>query len=158
MVDRNEGNEKEPQEDTTIFWVKIFGGTVITVTAILFLALAGYIVNNLNNLQYQINSLTERVAQKKDHETLADRINGVSERLNAIEQLSKDRQLWVEKTEARIKDNEKTLENTNKDFVATKERLAHFEGQLYLLREEHKQLQKDLQLLRERVATLEGKK
>ena len=46
----------------------------------------------------------------------------------------------------------------NKEIAALKERSNSFDSQMVQMREESKQLQNSIQVFRERVATIEGKK
>lgn len=128
---------REFEEDHTPLWIKIFGGSILSIAFLCVITLTGYIVSNINNIQTQVNCVNADMITKKEftdrQKTIwdsmkidSDNIAGLKERLNAIESLAK-------------------------------ERANGAETQLMQLREENRQLQKDIQSLRERVAAIEGK-
>lgn len=162
---------KESEEDNTPLWIKFFGGSILSMGFLSIITLTGYLVSNLNSLQTQINLINSEVVTKRDFnerykglwdaQTLSDKnnnenIQNAKERLNSLESLLKERQAALEKYEISIKDIQKNMEISNKEIAGYKERLGLFETQLNALRDENKQLQKDLQALRERTAALEA--
>lgn len=159
---------REFEEDHTPLWIKIFGGSILSMAFLCVITLTGYIVSNINNIQSQVNCVNADMITKKEFTDRqkavwdsmkmdSDNIAGLKERMNAIESLAKERQLWMEKYEAKIAEQNKALEVANKEVAAYKERANGAETQLMQLREENRQLQKDIQSLRERVAAIEGK-
>jgi septal ring factor EnvC (AmiA/AmiB activator) len=160
---------REHEEEHTPLWVKIFGGSILSIAFLCVITLTGYIVSNMNSIQSQINTLNAETITKKEfadrqksiwdsQKTCNDSLGRVKECLNAIDVLAKERQLWLEKHEAKIADQAKSLDNANKEIAAQKERANSAEAQLKQMREEYQVLQKDMQSLRERVAAIEGKK
>lgn len=162
---------KESEEDNTPLWIKFFGGSILSMGFLSIITLTGYLVSNLNSLQTQINLINSEVVTKRDFnerykglwdaQTLSDKnnnenIQNAKERLNSLESLLRERQTALEKYEVLIKDIQKNMETSNKEIAGYKERLGLFEIQLNTLRDENKQLQKDLQTLRERTAALEA--
>lgn len=161
-------SKREHDEETTPLWVKLFGGSILSIAFLSVITLTGYVVSNLNNLQMQINGISVESLSKKEFnertkglwdasKTQNDSLNAVKERVNAIEQLAKERQLWMEKSDAKVAELAKALDQANKDIAAHQERTKNVETQIGQLREENRQLQKDLQALRERTAAIEGK-
>jgi len=155
---------REFEEDHTPLWIKIFGGSIVSITFLCVFTLTSYIISNINSIQTQVNCVNVDMMTKKDQKNIwdmmkvdSDNIASLKERLNAIETLAKERQLWMEKYEAKIADQNKSLETACKEIAAHKERANSAETQLVQLREENRQLQKDIQSLRERVAGIEGK-
>lgn len=194
LTDVNEGNlnpvnmppSKVDTEAHVPVWIKIFGGSIVSAVIFLLLTLAGYIVNNSNNIQNSINTLNsdcvhkvefnerlnstwatlKEVAPLKEkvvtiEDTLKTRgvsVDNLKERVNAIEQLAKERALWMEKIETRIGNSEKNVEVANKEIAALKEKISSQENSIKTLQEENKQFVKDIQALRERLVVIEGKK
>lgn len=161
--------KKEPEEERTPLWVKLFGGSILSITFLCVITLTGYIVSNLNNIQSQVNAVNADMITKKefaerqksiwDSQKICNENLAISkERLNAIEQLAKERQLWMDKYEAKITDQAKAMDAANKEIATQKERANSAEVQLKQMREDYQVLQKDLQSLRERFAIIEGKK
>lgn len=157
-------NKREMEEERTPLWIKLFGGTIISITFLCMLTITGYFVNCLNNLQNQINSVNNESVPKSMWATHvsqwtinADSIASCKERLNAIEQIAKERAVLLEKSDVRILTVEKSLEFTNKEIATLQEKLISLEKQLTQQREESQQVAKDLQLLKERIASYEGR-
>lgn len=161
-------SRREFEEDHTPLWIKIFGGTILSITFLCVITLTSYIVTNINSIQSQLNNVNAEMTTKKEITESqkniwdsikidGDNIVGLKERLNVIESLAKDRQVWMEKQEVKISEQNKTIEMESKEIAAHKERANNADSQLMQLREENRQLQKDIQALRERVAGIEGK-
>lgn len=128
-------------DDHVPAWIKIFGGTVVSVIFLLVITMVGYFINHMNNMQTSIVNLTGEMVSKREFNERQTAIwNNLKERNAAIDGM-KERLTAVEKEQA-----------------AYKERISVQEQQLKQLQEENRQLGKDLQALRERVAALEGKK
>lgn len=161
-------SKRELEEDHTPLWIKMFGGTILSIAFLLAMTLAGYIVSNIYNLQTQINCINVDFLTKKEYADRqkamsdlmkidSDNILSLKERLSFLENTSKDRQIWIEKYEVKTIEQNKSIENVNQEIASNKERSNGLENQLKQLREENQQLQKDMQLLREKVAVIEGK-
>jgi len=159
---------REFEEDYTPLWIKIFGGSILSIAFLCVITLTSYIVNNINGIQTQINYLNTEMTSKKEFadrqkaiwdsmKVDSDNIAGLKERMNYIDSLAKERQLLMEKHEVKIAEQNKALELANKEIASHKERANSAEAQLTQFREESRQLQKDIQSLRERVAAIEGK-
>lgn len=163
--------DKDEHESIPI-WIKLFGGSIISVLFLCVITVIGYVVNNLNSLQIQINNLNAQMITKEEnnqqHKTIWDTFMGqsksiqeaigpIKERINGLEQLLKERQTLLDKVEARQSLQDKSVEGLHKDHVVQKEKIAAQDVLLGQLREEIRALQKDLQTLRERIAAIEGK-
>lgn len=166
------GRKPKASEESIPAWIKIFGGSVISVLFLCVITVIGYVVNNLNSLQIQINTLNSQTITKEENsqqhkvmwDTFSVQLKGlqetlgpVKERVNSLEQLVKERQGLHEKFESRLSQNDKSLENLNKETVAQKERATAQDQQIMLLREEIRAIQKDLQSLREKIIGIEAK-
>jgi len=123
---------REIEEDRTPLWVKIFGGAILSICFLCVITLTGYIVNSINNIQTQVNFFNVEMVTKKEFtdyqksifysiKSDADNISSLKERLNIIDSLTKDRQLWIEKLETKIAEQ-------NKDIQLLRERIASIEG------------------------------
>ena len=165
--------KKKNNEEFAPVWIKIFGGSILSVSFLCAITVTGYIVNNLNSLQSQINTLNSQMVTKSEHnerqkllwdsyttqtkQTL-DALSLAKERLNSLEQSIKDRQISIDKLEAKDFVHDKVLENANKELVSQKEKFDNLNSVTLQLRDEIKAVQKDIQNLREKVATIEAKK
>lgn len=159
---------REREEDHTPLWIKIFGGSILSISFLSVITLTGYIVSNINSIQSQVNSMNAEIVTKKEFvegqkamwESIkldSDNIVIIKERMNVLEQFAKERQIWMDKFELKIAEQNKTIENISKEVAAYKEKTNGADTQLIQFREENRQFQKDIQLLRERVAGIEGK-
>lgn len=168
-----QARKKDKEHDDFVpVWVKIFGGSILSVSFLCAITVTGYIVTNLNSLQSQINTLNSQMVTKSEHnerqkilwdgyanqtKQSLDALSSAKERINFLEQGLKDRQAAIEKIEIKFVIQDKVLESANKDLVAQKERSNNLESNNQQLRDEIKSVQKDLQTLREKAATIEAK-
>lgn len=92
---------REHEEEHTPLWVKIFGGSILSIAFLSVITLIGYIVANLNSIQTQINTVNSEMITKKEfterqkgvwdgQKACNDSLGSAKERLNAIEQLAKE--------------------------------------------------------------------
>lgn len=132
--------KREHEEDRTPLWVQIFGGSILSVCVFCVITLSSYIVNNLNSVQTQINTINSDVIFKKE--------------FNEQKKIIVD---WMAKYEIKIDEQNKINELYSKDTAAYKEKMSNIETQLTQAKDEFRQLQKDVQILRERIAAVEGK-
>ena len=164
QAENSMARRRQIEEEHTPVWIKIFGGSILSICFLSVLTLTGYIVSNINNIQSQVNIANADMLTKKEfierEKTIWDSIKldldaiaAMKERITAIEQFGKERQLWMEKYETKITDISKIIDSGNKEVAALKEKANNSELQLMQLRE----LQKDLQNLRERLIAIEGK-
>lgn len=129
-------HRKRSDEDQTPLWIKLFGGSILSILFLCVITLTGYFVSNLNSLQSQINILNVETTTKKEfnerQKVMWDSLNAslkadnetlhsLKEKLNAMEQLAKDRQVAIDKYDTRLKEQEK-------DLQLLRERLAALEG------------------------------
>lgn len=154
--------KREQEEDNTPLWIKIFGGSALSIVFLSVITLTGYIVTNMNSIQSQVNAVNVDMITKKEFydqqkimlDTVKNNIDTASislkEKITAVEQLGKERQLLVDA-------QNKALELTNKELAAHKERTNNMDSSLIQLREEFKQTQKDIQSIKERIAIIEAK-
>ena len=128
---------RELEEDHTPLWIKLFGGSILSIAFLCVITLTGYIVANITSIQNQVNCVNADMITRKEFsdrlKTILDSIKIDNDNIVSL----KERQYWMEET--------------------YKKQTNVSESQLTQLREENRQLQKDIQLLRERVAAIEGK-
>ena len=173
VVNAQAKKKDKNQEEFAPVWIKIFGGSILSVSFLCAITVTGYIVNNLNSLQSQINLLNSQMVTKSEHnerqklvwdsfttqtKQSLDSISLAKERLNSLEQNIKDRQTAIDKIDAKDILQDKSLENVNKELVAQKEKFDNLNFVTVQLREEIKSVMKDIQNIREKVATIEAKK
>lgn len=164
MQDIQDVVHKRSEEDRVPTWIKLFGGTIISITFLCLVTVTGYFVNNMSSLQSQLNSIASESISKTmwdqsiiDMKSNADAIVNCKERINGLEQVYKEKSANLEKTDARINSTENDLRLLNKELATHKEKCSALEQILTEERENYKQVVKDLQTLKERIAVVEGK-
>jgi hypothetical protein len=118
------------EERVSVFW-RIFGGTLLSIAALVVITVYQQFTNGLRDLRSEVNRLTETRAElvKKD------------------EFNTRNTSLW---------NSIKELQTANAAVTALKERAELRDQQLKAEAEARKELARELQLLRERLAKLEG--
>jgi septal ring factor EnvC (AmiA/AmiB activator) len=139
-VDSKLKSKRALEEEHAPLWIKLFGGSMLSVTFLSVVTLTGYIVNSINSIQMQVNMVNVDMMSKKE-----------------FYDQQKNIQSLIEKYEQKIVEQSKSVELISKEIATHKERMNGLDAQLNQLREENKQIQKDLQYLRERFAAVEGK-
>jgi len=139
-VDSKLKSKRALEEEHAPLWIKLFGGSMLSVTFLSVVTLTGYIVNSINSIQMQVNMVNVDMMSKKE-----------------FYDQQKNIQSLIEKYEQKIVEQSKSVELISKEIATHKERMNGLDSQLNQLREENKQIQKDLQYLRERFAAVEGK-
>jgi septal ring factor EnvC (AmiA/AmiB activator) len=124
-------------EDHAPLWIKIFGGSMLSIAFLSVVTLTGYIVNSFNSIQTQVNVINFDMMTKKE-----------------FYEQQKNFQLFIEKIDQKIFEQSKSIELANKEIATQKERINSMELQLSQSRDEAREQQKDLQLLRERFAVM----
>lgn len=161
---RSDEDRKKSDEDRIPTWIKLFGGTIISITFLCLVTVTGYFVNNMSSLQSQLNSIASESISKTmwdqsiiDTKSNADAIVNCKERINGLEQVFKEKSAGLEKTDNRINNTESDLRTLSKELAAHKEKCSALEQTLSEERENYKQVVRDLQALKERIAVVEGK-
>jgi hypothetical protein len=119
------------EDRLSIFW-RVFGGTLLSIAALVAITLYQQFTSALAEIRANVDRL---------HEGRADLVK--TEDFN-----SRVTTLWT---------SIKELQTGITAFAAFKERSALLEQQMKTIQEEHKELVRELQLLRDRQAVLEGR-
>jgi hypothetical protein len=119
------------EERISVFW-RVFGGTLLSITALICVTVYQQFTNTFNDLRSDLNRLNEARGDliKKDE---------FNSRMTTV---------WT---------GIKEVQTATTNAAAAKERIALLEQQLKVTEDERKELIRDLQNLRERVALVEGK-
>ena len=120
------------EERISIFW-RVFGGTLLSIAALVCVTVYQQFSNGINELRNGLNNL---------HETRADLVkkDEFGGRMTSV---------WS---------SIKELQAASIAVTAAKERITLLEQQLKASEEDRKELNREFQRLRERLATLEGQK
>jgi hypothetical protein len=131
-VDSSQAQGKlKPEDRVSMFW-RVFGGTLLSITALVGITLYQQFSNSISELRTSLSRLTESRADFVKVEDCNTRFTAV----------------W---------NNMKELQAANAAVLALKERSALLEQQVKASEEERKELTRELQQLRERQAALEGR-
>ena len=129
------------RDDIPIFW-KTFGGTVFSIIFLLSITLCGYILNQVNQIQFAVNNLTGDTIKKQEfNESNKTNADNVNRRFLTLEETLSQRSTALDDLRIRLS----SLDEHHKDHAATLEKFSTH----------NEQQNEDLQQLRERVAQLE---
>lgn len=145
---------QKPQSDdgVPVFW-KVFGGSVFSIIVFLILAICGYIINNINNIQSQVSVLASQTIQKQEFEGRAKTIEELRDKIAVIAEQQADMEEKLTKLENLTAQEFKAVQESAKDFHATKERIAGMERRF----EEIKEIREKIEIMREKIASLQTK-
>jgi DNA repair exonuclease SbcCD ATPase subunit len=121
----------KPEDRVSMFW-RVFGGTLLSIAALVGITLYQQFSNSLSELRTNLSRLTESRADFV-------KVDDCNTRFTAV---------W---------NSVKELQAANAAVLALKERSALLEQQVKASEEERKELTRELQQLRERQAALEGR-
>ena len=124
---------KDPEEEdkeagrVSAFW-KVFGGTLLSIAALVCMTIYQQFSASLTDLRAGLNHLNEFYADVVKKDELNTRCNSI----------------WA------------SLKELGNDVPVLKTQTTVLQGQLRAVEQERKELAREVQLLRERLATLEG--
>jgi hypothetical protein len=153
------------EERISLFW-RIFGGTILSIVALVSVTLYQQLVGNLNELRNELNHINEsrtELIKKEEMDTRLTRIwNTIRElqalegTINAMKERSLVRDQQVKEEQQRAAMELKELQSLRETVTYLKER-AMLHDQRMKEEDERKELVHELQNLRERLANLEGR-
>jgi septal ring factor EnvC (AmiA/AmiB activator) len=117
-----------PEEKFSLFW-RVFGGTLLSIAAMACITVYTQFSGSLHDLRDELNRIHETHADFLKKEEFTARTTGIWSALNLV----------------------------NGELPALKTRSAVIENQLQASESERKELQKEVQQLRERLAAVEGR-
>jgi hypothetical protein len=161
------------EERISVFW-RVFGGTLLSIAALVAITVYQQLAGTLGELRANLNHLTESRAELVKNEEFNSRmtsvwssikdlqaqgatLTGLKERSALLEQQVHAGQEQVNTRLTTVCTALKDLELPRESVSALKERLALLEQQVKAGEEERKELTRELQHLRERQASLEGR-
>jgi chromosome segregation ATPase len=128
------------------FW-KIFGGAIVSLVSILLLS---YITNINSNSDRSISDVRGDIKELRNH------LDAQKERLSALEQLAcKEKIASLEKTFATL---QTSLEEQKQKTATCEANNTSLKEEVKILRETNKELTKQVQEIREKMAAEKGKK
>lgn len=131
VVESQAQGKLKPEDRVSMFW-RVFGGTLLSITALVGITLYQQFSNSISELRTNLSRLTESRADFV-------KVDDCNTRFMAV---------W---------NSMKELQAANAAVLALKERSALLEQQVKASEEERKELTRELQQLRERQAALEGR-
>jgi hypothetical protein len=152
LAGKEEEKGKNSEERVSPFW-RIFGGTLLSITALVILTICQHFNSTLNDLRDQIGRLNDEIRKDMSHsnENLRKDLTRLSETYGDLvkkeEMSTRFKSVW---------DGIKELQSLNAVVSGLKER-AILRDQQFKEQGERLELIKELQQLRERLANLEGK-
>jgi DNA repair exonuclease SbcCD ATPase subunit len=164
---------KAPEERISVFW-RVFGGTLLSIAALVCITLFQQFTNGLSEVRTNLNRLNEgrgdlvklddfntRMGAMwtsiKELQAASGAVPALKERLTSIELQIKTGQDQLSERLSVVANSLKEVETANAALSALKERSALLEQQLKTGEDERKELAREIQRLRERLAALEGR-
>jgi hypothetical protein len=161
------------EEGISVFW-RVFGGTLLSIGALVCITLFQQLSNNLSDVRNNLNRLNEgrgdlvkqddfntRMASMwnslKELQVVAATVTTLKERSALLEEHMKAGQDQLGERITGLANSLKDLETANAAISALKERESLLEQQLKAADDERKEMCRDIQRLRERQAALEGR-
>jgi hypothetical protein len=118
----------KPEEKISLFW-RVFGGTLLSIAALVLMTVYQQIANSLHDLRGDLNHVRELQVDMVKKDDLNSRTTSI----------------W------------NSLKEITNDVPSLKTRTALLESQLAAAEKERKDLCREVQALRERLATVEGR-
>jgi hypothetical protein len=118
----------KPEEKISLFW-RVFGGTLLSIAALVLMTVYQQIANSLHDLRGDLNHVRELQVDMVKKDDLNSRATSI----------------W------------NSLKEVTNDVPSLKTRTALLESQLAVAEKERKDLCREVQALRERLATVEGR-
>ncbi|HEV3145882.1 MAG TPA: hypothetical protein VGZ47_18475 [Gemmataceae bacterium] len=154
---------KSNEEKISVFW-RVFGGTLVSIAALVAITAYQAQSNSINDLRKELSQANEARAQlvKNDEFTSArtkiwDKFQEMQKDTLALQQV-KDRVGLVEEQIKAGSGTQKDLQSVQQTVSALQEKAVLRDQQLKQMDDEKKELVKELQALRERLAKLEAAK
>jgi methyl-accepting chemotaxis protein len=161
------------EEKISLFW-RLFGGTLLSIAALVCITIYQQFNSAMGEMRTNINRLTESRADLvslndfnarlatlwtnlKDVQSATGTLSAVKEHSSLLDQQVKSLQDQLNSRLQAMSASIKDLDGPLASAAALKERSALLEQQLKTADEERKELGKELQQLRERLAVLEGR-
>jgi len=153
------------EERISLFW-RVFGGTILSIVALVSVTLYQQLVGNLNEMRNEVNRINEsrtELIKKEEMDTRLTRIWTSIRELQAVEATitaMKERSLVRDQ---QVKDEQQRAALELKELQALRETVTYLKERALLHdqrmkeEEERKELVHELQNLRERLANLEGR-
>jgi hypothetical protein len=140
------------EERISIFW-RVFGGTLVSIAALVVLTLCQYFNNCINELRGDLGHLHDEVHKEIGHlatdlrKDMAHLLENHANLVNKEEYTARVKSIW---------DSIKELQTLSATVAGLKERCSLHDQQLHN-EDERKEMVRELQKLRERLANLEGR-
>jgi hypothetical protein len=167
-----------PEERLSLFW-RVFGGTVLSIIALVAITLYNNLTTNINELRTELSRVNEARAElvKKEefnarNQNLWDRlqalqelrvtVTGLKEQMSAIGEKQgdvkavRDSLTAIEQRLKSAEDDHKALAKAELTLTALEQRQAARDAQLKAAEDDRKDMARQVQELRERLAKVEG--
>lgn len=175
---RTSSHNAHSEERLSLFW-RVFGGTILSIGALVAVTLYNNLTSNLNELRSEVNRVNEARAElvKKEEfnsrtQNLWDRVQNLQEMRVTVTSLKEQVSGYAEKkgevksvrdqltvVEQRLKsaeDDHKAMAKAELAISTLEQKASAREAQLKAAEDDRRELAKQVQELRERLAKVEG--
>jgi DNA repair exonuclease SbcCD ATPase subunit len=167
-----------PEDRVSLFW-RIFGGTILSIVALAAITLYNHQATSINELRAEINRLNEARAELVKKEEFNARTQNVWERVQSLQELRvtvgaikeqlavygdkqgelkavRESLAMIEQRLKSSEDDHKALARAELTITALEQKSAARDAQLKAVEDDRKEMVRQLQELRERLAKVEG--
>jgi hypothetical protein len=167
-----------PDERVSLFW-RLFGGTILSILALVAITIYNHLATSISEVRAELNRVNEARAELVKKEEFNARTQSVWERVQALQELRvtvtglkeqvaagaekqadlkavRDTLGLVEQRLKTAEDDHKALAKAELAITALEQKGAAREAQLKAVEDDRKEMARQLQELRERLAKVEG--
>jgi len=171
-------DHNHPDDRLSIFW-RVFGGTILSILALVAVTLYNNLTNTINELRSEVNRVNEARAELVKKEEFNSRSQAMWDRLQTLQELRvaitglkeqvnglsdrqgdtkavRDQLSVVEQRLKAAEDDHKALAKAELAVTTLEQKAAAREAQLKAAEDDRRDMAKQLQELRERLAKVEG--
>jgi hypothetical protein len=154
-------SDERPEEKLSLFW-RVFGGTILSICALTIITAYQQLAGGIHDLRTDVSRIREVTGEYLKKDEFNARSTQVWNRLNELNGLNASISVLTNKVGG-IEDQRKVGEQDHKDLLAVaatlaalKDRESNLEKQIRDADAERREVMRELQQLRERLAKLEG--
>ena len=175
---RPDPTHRHPDDRLSVFW-RVFGGTILSITALVAITLYNNLSNTINELRTEVSRANEARAELVKKEEFNARTQNIWDRVQTLQELRatvaglkeqvsgfsekqgdlksvRDQLGLLEQRLKMAEDDHKALAKAENTITALEQKAAARDAQFKAAEEERKELAKQLLELRERLAKVEG--
>lgn len=148
---KNSEPKKKEEESISLFW-RVFGGTILSIVALVSITLYNNMSSSINELRSEISREREARAELVKKEDFNNRVTAQYERMRGIDALKVE----LEGLKEKIINNATTLDSVKRDNAASTDAMKKDTASLVILKERVAAATTDLKTMRDEMTKLAG--